>query len=206
MPTLLHINASPRGDHSISRQLSSDAVQHWRHKNPGGAVIERDLTKSDLSFVDLDWIMGAFTPPEHHGENHRKALAISDELIGELLQADLVVIGTPMYNFAIPAVLKAWVDHIVRAGKTFSYGPSGPQGLAGGRKVVVAVASGGVFEGTALEPYNYEIPYLRHILGFIGMTDVTFIQAGGTMAVAQGKVSTEEFLQPFRQKTEAAIA
>lgn len=205
MPTLLHLNASPRGEYSISRQISAKLVEHWLAKNPGGRVIERDLAKTKLSFVDLDWIMGAFSPADQHNESHKAALAISDELIGELLAADLVVIGTPMYNFAVPAVLKAWLDHVVRAGKTFSYTAEGPKGLAGGRKVVAAVASGGVYEGTPMEAYNYEIPYLRHILGFIGISDVSFIQAGGTSAVMQGKVSAGEFLAPYFEQAAAAV-
>lgn len=111
-----------------------------------------------------------------------------------------------MYNFAIPALLKAWVDHVVRAGKTFKYGANGAEGLAGGRKFVIAVASGGVYAGTPLEAYDYEIPYLRHILGFIGIKDVTFVQAGGTTGIAQGKVSESDFLAPFLEKAQAAIA
>src|SRR5258708_13008705 len=90
-----------------------------------------------MTFVDLDWIMGAFSPPEQVTEQHKSALAISDTLIGELLEADDIIIGTPMYNFAVPAVLKAWIDHVVRAGKTFQYGASGPEGLAQGRKAPV---------------------------------------------------------------------
>jgi FMN-dependent NADH-azoreductase len=131
--------------------------------------------------------MGAFTPPENHSEAHKKALAVSDELVVELLASDVIVIGTPMYNFAVPAALKAWIDHIVRFGKTFSYKPNGVEGHAGGRKVIVTVASGRVYAGTPLEAYDHGIPYLRHILGFIGILDVTFIQAGGTSGVAQGR-------------------
>jgi FMN-dependent NADH-azoreductase len=206
MPTLLHLDASPRGDYSISRQLSHAAVTAWKNKNPGGKVIERDLTKTPLTFVDLDWILGAFTAPDQHTEAHKKALAISEELVDELLAADEIIIGTPMYNFAIPAVLKAWIDHVVRAGKTFKYGAAGPEGLAKGRKVVVAVASGGVYdEASGLSAYNYEIPYLRHIFGFIGITDVTFVQAGGTTTIMQGKISPEAFLAPFVKELVALV-
>jgi len=205
MKTLLHLNSSPRGNYSVSRKLSSEVVAAWKAKNPEGKVIERDLAKSHLTFVDLDWIMGAFTPPENHSEAHKKALAVSDELVAELLASDVIVIGTPMYNFAVPAALKAWIDHIVRSGKTFSYKPNGVEGHAGGRKVIVTVASGGVYAGTPLEAYDHEIPYLRHILGFIGISDVTFIQAGGTSGVAQGKISEAEFLLPFPEKARHAI-
>lgn len=206
MPTLLHLDASPRGNHSISRQLSHAAVTAWKSKNPGGKVVERDLAKTDITFVDLDWIMGAFSAPDQQTEGHKKALAISDQLVAELLEANEIIIGTPMYNFAIPAVLKAWIDHVVRAGKTFKYSATGPEGLAKGRKAVIAVASGGTYnEASGLSAYNYEIPYLRHILGFIGITDITFVQAGGTMQVVQGAVSSEEFLAPLLQQIEAAV-
>jgi FMN-dependent NADH-azoreductase len=206
MPTLLHLDVSPRGEHSLSRQLSAAAANAWKAKNPDGQIIERDLTKTPLSFVDLDWILGSFTAAEQHTEGHKRALAVSDELVGELLKADEIIIGTPMYNFAVPAALKAWIDHVVRGGKTFKYTSAGPKGLAHGRKVVIAVASGGAYdEASGLAQYNYEIPYLRHILGFIGITDVTFIQAGGTARVAQGQVSSQELLAPLLKQLEAAV-
>jgi FMN-dependent NADH-azoreductase len=206
MPTLLHLDASPRGNYSVSRQLSTAAVDAWKIKNPTGTVVERDLTKTSLTFVDMEWIVGAFSAPDQHTDENKRALALSDELVAEVLAADEIIIGTPMYNFAIPAVLKAWIDHVVRAGKTFQYTATGVDGLASGRKVVVAVASGGVYdEASGMAAYNYEIPYLRHILGFIGISDVTFVQAGGTMAVAQGKISGEEFLAPFAKQIKEAV-
>jgi FMN-dependent NADH-azoreductase len=206
MATLLHIIVSPRGHFSISRRLSTAAVDAWKDKNPRGKVIERDLTRTEMTFVDLDWISGAFSTPEQHTDNHKRALAISDELIHELLEADEIIIGTPMYNFAVPAVLKAWIDQVVRFGKTFKYGKAGREGLANGRKVVVMVASGQKYDAASgLEAYDFEIPYLRHILRFIGITDITFIQAGGTMQVAQQQVSADEFMAPLLQQIMDAV-
>jgi FMN-dependent NADH-azoreductase len=206
MPTLLHIDASPRGDFSISRQLSSAAVSLWKRRNSQGRIIERDLTKTDMTFVDLDWILGSFSAPDQQTETHKSALAISDQLIAEVLEADEIIIGTPMYNFTVPAVLKAWIDHVVRAGKTFRYTASGAEGLAKGRKVLVTVASGARYdEASGLAAYNYEVPYLRHILGFIGITDVTVVHAGGTTRVAQGQVSNNDFLAPYLKEIEAAV-
>jgi len=206
MSTLLHIDVSPRGDQSISRKLSSAAVNAWKKKNPTGKLIERNLAKTKLTFVDMDWIAGAFSSPDKHTEEHKKALAISDELVAELLAADEIVIGTPMYNFAIPAALKAWIDHVVRAGKTFRYTAERPEGLAKGRKVVIVIASAAAYtDGSAMKAHDYQIPYLRHIFGFIGITDVTFIQAGGTRAVTQDKASAEEFLAPLIQQAAAAV-
>ncbi len=158
MPTLLHINVSPRGNYSISRQLGAAAVQAWQKSNPGGRVIERDLAKSPLTFIDLDWIAGAFS-------------ALSDQLVSEVVEADEIVLATPMYNFAVPAALKAWVDHVVRAGKTFHYTTAGkPEGLLAGKdkKVLAIIASGANYaEGSGLTALDYEVPYLRFIFGFM---------------------------------------
>ncbi len=199
MPTLLHV--SPRGKDSISRRLGDAAVEAWKAKNPGGRVIERDLAKTPLTFVDVNWIAGAFSPPEYHTENHKNALALSNELVSELLESDEIILATPMFNFAVPAALKAWIDHVVRAGKTFRYKADGtPEGLLAGtgKKVLVIVASGGSYpEGSPMAALNYEIPYLRFILAFMGLTDVRFIHAGGTASVMQGRISPEEFLAPY---------
>jgi FMN-dependent NADH-azoreductase len=209
MPTLLHISVSPRGAYSISRRLSDAAVEAWKARNPGGRVIERDLAKTQLTFVDLDWIQGAYSPPEQHNENHKRAIALSNELVAELVEADEIILGAPMYNFAIPAALKAWIDHVVRAGKTFRYTPAGkPEGLFDGKnkKVLAIIASGGSYlEGSGLSALDYEVPYLRFIFGFMGITDIRFIQAGGTGAVAQGRISPEDFLAPYLNEIPRAV-
>jgi FMN-dependent NADH-azoreductase len=208
MATLLYITISPRGDYSISRQLGHAAVQAWKARNPGGRVIERDLARTPLTFVDLDWIAGAYSPPEHHNENHKRAIALSDELVAEVVVADEIIIATPMYNFAVPAALKAWIDHVVRAGKTFRYTAAGrPEGLLAGKnkKVVAIIASGGSYKEAGLSALDHEIPYLRFIFGFMGITDIQFIQAGGTGAVAQGRVSPEDFLAPYLNEIPGAV-
>ena len=203
MPTLLHVDASPRGSLSISRQLSAAAVSAWKHDNPRGKVIARDLCETKMCFVDLDWIVGSRGTPEQQTDSTKRALALSDELVAEVLEADEIVIGTPMYNFAIPAVLKAWIDHVVRPGKTFTYTAAEPEGLAKGRRAVIAIASGGSYYATS--GWDYESPYLRHIFGFIGITDVTFIQASGTMKIVQGKVTLDKFLEPLLRDIAAAV-
>lgn len=201
MSTLLHIDASPRGDYSISRKLSSAFVESWKKAHTGGKVIRRDLTTSNLTFVDIDWIIGAFSTPDQITDGHRSALALSDTLIAEVLQADHIVIGTPMYNFSVPAVLKAWIDHIVRIGKTFSVGASGLEGLAKGRKVTVMIASGSSYaSGSPFASYDKESEYLKTIFGFIGITDVDFVMAGGTNDVAQGKKDEKEFIAPYAEE------
>jgi FMN-dependent NADH-azoreductase len=203
MPTLLKIDVSPRGDHSISRKLTVKFAEQWKHTNPSGTVIERDLVKTDLPFVDLPWIVGAFSAPEQHTAEHKDALKVSDDLIAELFAADEIVIGTPMYNFAVPARLKAWIDHVVRVGKTVS---AGYEGLVKGKKLTLIIASGGVYTpGSHMESYNAETGYLKQILGFIGITDVTVVLAGGTNDLAQGKITAQDFLAPLEEQV-AALA
>lgn len=206
MPTLLYVSLSPRGDYSISRQLVKAAVEAWKSRNPEGRVIERDLARTPLTFVDFDWIAGAFSPPENHNESHKKALALSDELVAEILAADEIVVGTPMYNFAVPAALKAWIDHVVRAGQTFRYTAAGtPEGLPAGKKVLAIIASGGGYNEAGLKALDHELPYLRFIFGFMGITDIQFIQAGGTRAVVQGRVSPKDFLAPYLNEIPRAV-
>lgn len=209
MPTLLYVSVSPRGNDSISRRLGNAAVEEWKATNPGGRVIERDLAKTPITFVDVNWIAGAFSPPEYHTENHKKALTLSNELVSEVLEADEIILATPMFNFSVPAALKAWIDHVVRAGKTFRYKADGtPEGLLAGqnKKVLVIIASGGSYpEGSPMAALNYEIPYLRFIFAYMGVTNVRFIHAGGTASVMQGRISADEFVSPFMQEIAAAI-
>ena len=206
MRTLLHIDVSPRGDYSVSRQLSAAFVDEWKSKNPGGLVIRRDLAATALPYVDLPWIAGAFSAPDQHTPEQKQALEVSDELIGELLEANEVVIGTPMYNFAIPARLKAWIDHVVRVGKTFALSEKGAEGLAAGRKATVIVASGSNFaEGAPYAAYNHETPYLKAVFGFIGITDVKVVMAGDTNPVTRGSMPMEQYLQPHLQEVKAAV-
>jgi FMN-dependent NADH-azoreductase len=201
MRTLLKIDVSPRGDYSVSRKLSGEFATQWQQAHPEGTLVVRDLVKTDLPFVDLPWIMGAYSTPDQHTSEQAAAIKVSNDLIAELLAADHIVIATPMYNFAIPALLKAWIDHIVRLGLTFS---SSYEGLAKNKKATLIVASGGVYTpGSPTESYNAETGYLKQILGFIGITDVTVVLAGGVSAVMQGKVSMEEFIVPFAAEVSA---
>lgn len=194
MPTLLSVVSSPRGDYSISRKLTATFVEEWK-KNYQGEVVVRDLHDTELPFVDLPWIAGAYTPAEQHSPEMKKALAVSDALIAELQAADHIVIGTSMYNFSTPAILKAWIDHIVRIGKTFS--PS-YEGLLKGKKATVILASGSDYTpGSHLESYNAESGYLKQILGFIGIADLNIVLAGGTGAVDMGQKSREELLAQY---------
>jgi len=197
MPTLLNIQSSPRGPHSISRTLSQDFVTAWQAKHPDGKVVLRDLAESHLPYVGVPWITGIFLSADKHTVEMRNALAISDELIAELLSADEILIGTPMYNFTVPANLKAWIDLVVRPRVTHS-GPPERKGLVTGKICKIIVASGGTYdEGLPAAASDYESGYLKRILSFIGITEVEVILAGGTAAVAFGTTTIEDLTAQF---------
>ena len=206
MATLLHIDVSSRGDYSVSRKLSAAFAQQWQTKNPGGKVIARDLTQSELPFVDLPWIAGAYSTPDQLTPEHKHALRVSDELISELKEADEIVIGTPMYNFAVPASLKAWIDNVVRIQQTFLVDEKGYHGLLLDKKATFIIASGGSHgPGSPTAGFNMETPYLQAIFGFMGITNNQTIYAGGTVAVMQGKVPMGEYLTPHIEEVRQAV-
>lgn len=195
MPSLLAIESSPRGENSLSRKLTAKFIDDWKASHSGGTVVTRDLMKTRLPFVDLPWIAGAYSPAEQHSPEMKEALSISNELISELMAADHIVIGTSIYNFSIPAVLKAYIDHVVRVGVTFT---SSYEGLVKGKKATVILASGGVYTaGSPTEAYNVASSYLKQVLGFIGIVDTTVLLAGGTSAINMGKATLSELVGKF---------
>ena len=207
MSTLLKIDSSPRGDSSVSRQLAQVFAARWLESHPGSKVVERDLNATSIPLVDLSWIGAAYTPADARTPEQAKALEVSEQLIAELEAADEYVIGVPMFNFSIPAVLKVWIDQVVRAGRTFSYGASGPEGLLKGKKVTFLISSGGVYQpGTPYAVMDFVAPYLRSIFAFIGVTEVQVIAAEGLSQVMQGKVKLEDHLAPTLEKVLAQAA
>jgi FMN-dependent NADH-azoreductase len=194
--TLLDINSSPMGAHSISRRLNAEFVERWKEANPDGKVIARDLTQTSIPVITAPWILAIHTPDEALTSEQREMLTLSDSLVGELQTADEYVIAVPMHNFSIPSVLKLWIDQIVRANKTFSYATGVPAGLLTGKKATIIIASGGSYDaGSPMESWDFAAPYLRTMLGFLGITDVTFINAGGAAAL-RGGMDPETFFQP----------
>src|SRR4030095_13686359 len=174
---LLQIDASPRRD-SVSRHLTSLFAANWKKNTLGGQVIHGALTNSPVGLVTDDWIQGSLLDPQQHTDAHKSALQYSDELIEELRAADVIVIGDPMHHFSISTRLKALLDQVVRAGKTVLFTGSGPKGLLSGKKTYVVTSRGGAYApGTPDAAFDFQEPYLRHILAFIGLTDVTFIRA-----------------------------
>jgi FMN-dependent NADH-azoreductase len=174
---LLRIDSSARRN-SVSRQLTEKFVETWRKENPAGIVIERDLATTPLPAITDELTLAAYSDPTALTPEQWNTLSVSETLVEELLAADTIVIGAPMYNLTVSAPLKAWIDQVVRVGRTVLYGPNGPDGILKGKKVVVLTSRGGAFRpGTPTAQYDHQEPYLRHILGFIGLTDITFIHA-----------------------------
>lgn len=194
---LLRIDSSARRN-SVTRTLTQRFVDTWKKQHPAGQVIDRDLSATVLPLISDEWVEASHSDPSQWTAAHRQALSPSDALVAELSAADLVVIGAPMYNFSIPFPLKAWIDQIVRSGKTFSFGPEGAKGLLADKKVVVITSRAGAYgPGTTAQKTDFQEPYLRFILGFIGLTDVTFIHAE-----SQGYEAGNASLAAARQQIE----
>ncbi|NEQ19316.1 MAG: FMN-dependent NADH-azoreductase [Microcoleus sp. SIO2G3] len=177
MANILHIDSSPRGERSFSRKFTHEFVTAWKNAHSGDTVTYRDLGHNPVPHVDESWIAAAFTPPDARPPELTKAIELSDTLVDEFLAADRYVFGVPMYNFNVPSAFKAYIDQIVRVGRTFAVTEQGDfKGLVDGKKLLVVTARGGNFSpGSPAAPYDYQEPYLRAVFGFLGITDVTFI-------------------------------
>ena len=204
MTRLLVVETSPRGDHSISRHLTRRYVARWQNAHPEGEVVIRDLMETDLPFVTAPWLHAYFAPSDQQTPEMKEVLRLSDELVAELIAADHIVIATPVYNYNVPAALKAWIDHIVRKGLTLGFDG---KGLLLGKTATVLMASGGIYtEGSPIRDRDIAAQYLRLILNVIGITDVTVVAAGGAKVVDLGEVTREDFLERFDSEIETAAA
>jgi FMN-dependent NADH-azoreductase len=203
MTHLLHIDSSPRGERSHSRRLTREFVEAWKQTHPADVVTYRDVGRHPVPHVDEPWIAAAYTPPEQRTPQLQAAIRISEQLVDEFLAADLYVIGVPMYNFSIPSALKAYIDQIVRIGRTFAFAPEDAANpynpLVLGKKMFIISARGGSGFGAGgqYENLNYQTPYLATVFGFIGITDITLIdvendESGGqTLADAIANAHTQ---------------
>lgn len=185
---ILKINSSGRQTGSASRQMTARLSDRLLAENPGASIVSRDVS-SGLPAVNEDWIGANFTTADMRSDAQSELLGLSNELVAELRAADVLVIGLPIYNFGVPASLKAWIDLICRAGETFQYGENGPVGLLTGKRAIVTIASGGVPLGS---PVDHASTYLTTVLGFIGITDVTFVGATGLAADAEAPLKAAE--------------
>ena len=199
MSTILVITASPRGERSVSRTLTTGFARLWAQHHPQDTILLRDIGHHPVPHVTEPWVVGAFAPAEAQTTESKAAIAVSDQLVDEFLAADRYVFGVPMYNFNIPSTFKAYIDQIVRAGKTFAVGPNGYEGLVKGKKALFITSSGGAYApGTPMASCNFQEPYLRVIFGFIGVTDIEFIAAD---SMNQG----EDAAKQSREKAENAL-
>ena len=199
MAKVLHINSSVRNSGSLSRQLSGEFIAKWQAGQPADVIVERDLAANPVPHLSEEMMGAFFTPAEQRSPQAAELVKVSDQLVDELLAADVIVLAAPMYNFSVSSTLKAWIDHIARAGRTFQYTANGPVGLATGKKVYIFTASGGVYSEGPAAAYDHLSTYLRAVLGFIGITDITFIHAEG---VALGEAAVAATMS----KSRAAIA
>ena len=181
MTKILYLKTSPRGDASYSNRVGDHVLDELRKAHPGASVVERNLAAEQPDHIDAQFLAALGAPDEQRGEAERARVAHADALIDELLAADVVVISVAMINFAIPSTLKTWIDLVARAGRTFRYVDGKPQGLAVGKRVILVQAHGGQYCGTQAQSIDFVTPYLRHMLGFLGMTDVETIHVEGTI-------------------------
>jgi FMN-dependent NADH-azoreductase len=204
MPNLLLVETSPRGAASISRNMARSFVAAWEANHSDGAVTRRDLAETPLTFVTGPWLQAYFTPTDKHTPEMKQQLALSDLLVAELQDADHIVIATPVYNYNVPAALKAWVDHIVRKGVTLGFDN---QGLLNGKKATILIASGGVYsEGSLIRDRDIAPQYLRLILNVIGITDVTVVAGGGAKLVDLGEKTMEGFISGLQAELKQAAS
>ena len=185
---LLHIDSSVLNDNSVSRQLTAKIVAQVRAANPGVEVVHRDVGADAPAHLSAEILATHFAPAEHWSADQKREAELSETLLQEFLAADVIVIGAPMYNFSIPTQLKAWIDRIAQAGKTFKFTENGPIGLVSGKRVIVASSRGGMYSvSEASRAMDFQEDYLRTVMGFMGVTDVTIVRAEGVNMGAEAK-------------------
>ena len=197
---ILQINSSARSAGANSTRLADAITTRLKAANPGAVVELRDLAAHPHPVLDEAALGALFTPAEQRSPEQAARVALDDALIAQLQSADAIVLGVPMYNFGVPVQLKTWIDAIARAGVTFRYTENGPEGLVKGKKVYVALARGGVYRDT---PADSQVPYLKGVLGFLGMTDVEFIYAEG---LSMGAESADKAFAEAEAAIGAAVA
>ena len=203
MKNILLIESSPRGTQAYSHQAARAVVDGLRARHPSVNIVVRDLAENPPSHVDRIFVSAIRAQPEELTPKEVEALAYSDLLINEVLEADVLVFAVPMHNFGVPSTLKAWIDHVVRAGRTFSYTSSGPKGMATSKRAILALASGGVYSNERMKPLDFTEPYLRAILGMIGITDIDVVRVEG---VANSAIGPEKALAAALRQSKQVVA
>jgi FMN-dependent NADH-azoreductase len=203
MKNILLIQSSPRGGESLSPKVAQSIADGFKKRHPDVQLTIRDLAESPPPHVSQAFVVGLSTGPEQRTPEQARALALSDVLIDELIAADVVVFAVPMHNFGPPSTLKAWIDHVVRAGRTFAYSNNGPEGLLKGKRAILVLARGGVYSEGPARPFDFQEPYLRTILGFIGLTDIEVVRIEG---VAVGATGAEKALASAMVQSNSVLA
>ncbi len=199
MSSILLVTSSPRGDESLSNKIATDFVNKLVAQHPGSSVTHRDLGLSPISHLDTVTTSAIRKPAEARTSEEAAAADYSDKLVAELLAADTVVLATGLINFNIYSTLKSWIDNVARAGVTFRYTPEGPVGLATGKKVYIVLSSGGIYSEGPAAGMNHATPYLKTVLGFLGMTDIEVIYVEGT---AFGPEAAEKAIAGAQERTQ----
>jgi FMN-dependent NADH-azoreductase len=179
MKHILHLISSIQGKESYSLKLGHAIIEKIQKKYPGSTLEELDLIDIEIPHLNPAILRTFFIPKEQLTDEEKETILFSDQVVKQLLAADIIVIGAPLYNFTIHSSLKAWIDHITRAGITFGYGENGPFGKVTGKKVYVAMSSGGIYSEGQNKDNDFVVPYLKAFLGFLGMTDLTAFRAEG---------------------------
>jgi FMN-dependent NADH-azoreductase len=203
MSNILLIECSPRGSDSLSHQAARLILNELQARYPGSEIVVRDLGLNPTPHVGMDFISGMHTAPAQRTPDQARSMALSDALIDELFAADTIVIASPMHNLGVSSRLKAWIDHISRAGRTFAYGANGPQGLLKNKHAIVVLASGGVYSHGPMKALDFAEPYLRTALGFLGVTDVDVVRVEG---VAMSAIGPEQALAAARTQSTHLVA
>jgi FMN-dependent NADH-azoreductase len=182
MTKILYLKTSPRGDASYSNRVAAHVVDELRKAQPGASVTERDLAQEQPAHIDQQFLSALGTPEAARGTAEDARIVQADALIRELKAANVIVVSVAMINFSIPSTLKAWIDQVARSGQTFRYDETGkPHGLVTGKRVILVQAHGGQYCGTQAQSIDFVTPYLRHMLGFMGMSDIETIHIEGTI-------------------------
>ena len=203
MKNILLIQSSPRGSDSLSHKVAQSVVDDLKARHPQAKVVVRNVAENPPPHVGQAFIGGLYAPPDNHTPEQARSIALSDTLIDEVLAADTIVLAAPMHNFGVPSTLKAWIDHVVRRGRTFSYGANGPEGLVKGKRAILVLARGGVYSNGPAKPFDFQEPYLRSVLGFLGIKDVDAVHVEG---VANGAIGPEKALAAATAQSKQILA
>jgi len=199
MKNILLVLSSPRAEQSYSHQFASHIVGDLTARHPGATVVVRDLAKEPLPHVGEAFVTGISSPAEKRSAAQAQAVALSDRLVDELIAADVVVLAVPMHNFGPPSTLKAWIDHVARAGRTFAYSEKGPHGLLRGKRAILVVSRGGVYSHGPMRTLDFQESYLRSVLAFVGIVDVHVVRVEG---VAMGEEALQRAITSAKEQVD----